>query len=107
MVYSPDMSGGSSESYSGLEPTDLGDITQHPAHNLPEPGQQPVGPRDTKMAGEVIPMIRNEAYSGQNGVINATARLSQHLNDSAMKDIAARGPSSVDTTNLAKRIIKP
>lgn len=55
MVYSPDMSGGSVDSsFSGLEPTDLGDITQHPAHNLPEPGQQPVGPRSTKMAGEVV-----------------------------------------------------
>lgn len=90
MVYSPDMSGGSSESYSGLEPTDLGDITQHPAHNLPAPGQQPVGPRGTQMAGEVLNFPSSAAT-----VMPETTRVKNMISEQNMRVTGSKPGSNV------------
>ena len=61
MVYSSDMSGGSMhESYNALEPTDEGDVIDHPAHNLPL-SMQPARPDGIKMAGDVIPFPADKA----------------------------------------------
>lgn len=61
---SPDMTGGL-EAQGYPEPTDQGDVIDHPDHNLPHP-MQPRAPQGVGMAGDVLPMPGEKSMgSGQ------------------------------------------
>lgn len=67
------------------------DVEDHPAYNKPDATQ--------KYAGDVVPIGTSV------GGYDTHIRQAQENNKAAMSDIAKRGPSSVDTSNLT--VFKP
>lgn len=77
-------------SYDDMQGTPM-DVENHPAYDKPDATQH--------YAGDVLPL--NAPQTGLGGAAN------QIRNQGTMRDIASKGSSAVDTTNLAKRIIRP
>lgn len=63
----------------------------HPAHNVPQATEHH---HETVLAGDVIPMRPDSP------TVNDYAADRQKINERSMNDIATRGPSAVDTSNI-------
>lgn len=94
-MFAPDTPARESGGYP--EPGAIQDVANHPDNSLPGP-MQPAMKHSTEMAGDVIP-IRD--MSGQDAMSRDISTAGKQIsNERSMSDIAARGASAVDKTNL-------